>query len=33
MLRCGEVKETYRKGQRIFQTENNQNVQAEGHNH
>lgn len=33
MLRCGEVKETYRKGQRIFQTENNQNVSAEGHNH
>ncbi|MGC9352245.1 MAG: efflux RND transporter periplasmic adaptor subunit [Mariniphaga sp.] len=33
MLRCGEVKETYRKGQRVFQTENNQNIQAAGHNH
>jgi membrane fusion protein, copper/silver efflux system len=33
MLRCGEVKQTYRKGQRIFKTENNQNIQAAGHNH
>jgi membrane fusion protein, copper/silver efflux system len=33
MLRCGEVKQTYRQGQRIFKTENNQNTQAAGHNH
>jgi membrane fusion protein, copper/silver efflux system len=33
MLRCGEVKQTYRKGQRIFKTENNQNTQPAGHNH
>jgi membrane fusion protein, copper/silver efflux system len=35
MLNCGEVKETYRKGQRVFQTENNQNTPqaAGGHNH
>jgi membrane fusion protein, copper/silver efflux system len=33
MLRCGEVKQTYRKGQRIFQTATNQNTQAAEHNH
>jgi membrane fusion protein, copper/silver efflux system len=33
MLRCGEVKQTYRKGQRVFQPANNQNTQATGHNH
>ena len=33
MLRCGEVKQTYRKGQRIFKTAGNQNTQAAGHNH
>lgn len=33
MLRCGEVKETYRKGQRVFKTADNQNTQAAGHNH
>jgi len=33
MLRCGEVKQTYRKGQRIFKTAENQNTQSTGHNH
>ncbi len=33
MLRCGEVKQTYRKGQRIFKTTDNQSTQAAGHNH
>lgn len=33
MLRCGEVKQTYRKGQRIFKTADNQSIQATGHNH
>lgn len=33
MLRCGEVKQTYRKGQRIFKTADNQSTQAAGHNH
>jgi len=34
MLRCGEVKQTYRKGQRIFKTAHNQSTQAAGgHNH
>ncbi|WP_372950216.1 efflux RND transporter periplasmic adaptor subunit [Mariniphaga sp.] len=33
MLRCGEVKETYSRGQRIFKTADKQNTQAAGHNH
>jgi len=34
MLNCGELRETYRKGQRVFQTANNQSTQAvSGHNH
>ncbi|MBW6533473.1 MAG: DUF3347 domain-containing protein, partial [Mariniphaga sp.] len=34
MLRCGEVKQTYRKGQRIFKTVDNQSTPAAGgHNH
>jgi len=33
MLRCGEVKQTYRKGQRIFKTAGNNNTQVSGHNH
>ncbi|MFU8842343.1 MAG: efflux RND transporter periplasmic adaptor subunit [Bacteroidales bacterium] len=33
MLRCGEVKQTYRKGQRIFKTTDNQSTQAARHNH
>ena len=33
MLRCGEVKQTYRKGQRMFKTAGNQNTPAAQHNH
>jgi membrane fusion protein, copper/silver efflux system len=35
MLNCGEVKETYRKGQRVYEKENAENAQAAGgaHNH
>src|SRR5690606_37733286 len=33
MLRCGEVKQTYRKGQRILKSGNSENMQASGHNH
>ncbi len=34
MLRCGEVKETYRKGQPVYKSENMENMQAAGaHNH
>ena len=34
MLRCGEVKETYRKGQPVYKNENTENMQAAGgHNH
>jgi len=33
MLRCGEVKQTYRKGQRVFQTATSQNTPTAGHNH
>jgi len=33
MLRCGEVKETYRKGQRVFKTTDTQTTQVAGHNH
>jgi len=34
MLRCGEVKQTYRKGQRVFQTEEMGSMPATGgHNH
>lgn len=33
MLRCGEVKQTYRKGQRIFKTADNQSIRSAEHNH
>lgn len=33
MLRCGEVKQTYRKGQRVFKSGDTENMQAAGHNH
>jgi Cu(I)/Ag(I) efflux system membrane fusion protein len=33
MLRCGEVKQTYRKGQRVLKSANTENMQAAGHNH
>ncbi|MBE0663854.1 MAG: efflux RND transporter periplasmic adaptor subunit [Bacteroidales bacterium] len=33
MLRCGEVKQTYRKGQRVFKTATTQNTPEAGHNH
>lgn len=33
MLRCGEVKQTYRKGQRVLKSGDTESMQVTGHNH